>query len=72
MELDLFRRSDGTAGIVDQQEFDELAATGLLMRSQIDNAVVTAKRLLPLVESRTEPFGDAARPWLRRLRLPEE
>jgi protein associated with RNAse G/E len=68
LELDLFRRSDGQAAIVDQEEFDLLAASGLVAESELQTAADTARDLLPLIQTRSEPFGDAALPWLRALR----
>ena len=68
LELDLFRRADGQAAIVDQEEFDLLAASGLVAESQVQKASETARELLPLIRARSEPFGDAALPWLQALR----
>ncbi|MFC7876617.1 DUF402 domain-containing protein [Isoptericola sp. NPDC057391] len=68
LELDLFRSADGRAGIVDQDEFDELALSGHLTDRQVANATETAWSLLPDVEAKAEPFGDTARTWLRALR----
>ncbi|MFE5308569.1 DUF402 domain-containing protein [Isoptericola sp. NPDC056605] len=68
LELDLFRSADGRAGIVDQDEFDELALSGHLTDSQVMTASEVAQALLPLVQSEAEPFGGAARAWLRSLR----
>jgi protein associated with RNAse G/E len=72
LELDLFRTPDGRAGIVDQDEFDSLAASGLISDHAIATAEATAHSLLPLVQHRSEPFGDAALPWLRSLRHPSD
>jgi protein associated with RNAse G/E len=68
LELDLFRSADGRAGIVDQDEFDELALSGHLTDSQVATATEVAQSLLPLVQMEAEPFGGAARAWLRSLR----
>lgn len=68
LELDLFRSADGHAGIVDQEEFDRLAASGLVADSELQKAADTARELLPLIRARSEPFGDAALPWLHALR----
>lgn len=68
LELDLFRSADGRAGIVDQDEFDQLAKSGHLADSHVVSATKAAQSLLPLVQMKTEPFGEAARPWLRALR----
>ena len=67
LELDLFRRPDGRAGIVDQDEWDLLAGSGLLSDDEIRAVGETARTLLPLVEDRMEPFGWAALPWLHSL-----
>lgn len=67
LELDLFRASDGHAGIVDQDEFDALAASGLLTEHEISTTVSSARGLPPQILARTEPFGDVARSWLRGL-----
>ncbi|RYC13780.1 DUF402 domain-containing protein [Nocardioides zhouii] len=68
LELDLFRAADGRAGIVDQDEFDLIAASGTLSQHEIETAETTARVLLPLVEQRSEPFDDTALAWLRMLR----
>lgn len=68
LELDLFRSADGHADIVDQDEFEELAKSGHLAENQLANAAEAAESLLPLLQAKSEPFGDAARPWLRALR----
>ena len=60
--------ADGRAGIVDQDEFDQLANSGHLNDSHVVSAAEAAHSLLPLVQMKTEPFGEAARPWLRALR----
>jgi predicted RNA-binding protein associated with RNAse of E/G family len=72
LELDLFRTPDGRAGIVDQDEFEPLAASGLVSDHEVGTADATARALLPLVQRRSEPFGDAALPWLRSLRHPSD
>jgi len=68
LELDLFRRPDGHAGIVDQDEFDLLAASGLISEREVQQAAETAQELLPLIQARSEPFGDAALHWRQALR----
>ena len=68
LELDLFRSADGQAGIVDQDEFDALASSGHVSDSHLASAADAAESLLPLVQAKAEPFGEAARPWLRALR----
>lgn len=60
--------SEAFAGIVDQDEFDELALSGHLTDSQVATATEVAQSLLPLVQMDAEPFGGAARAWLRSLR----
>ena len=67
LELDLFRSADGRAGIVDQDEFEELAGSGHLADGQVASAAEAAQSLLPLVEMRSEPFDEAARPWFQVL-----
>ena len=67
LELDLFRTPDGRAGIVDQDEWDLLAGSGLISDGEIRTVGETARTLLPLVEDRMEPFGCAALPWLHSL-----
>lgn len=67
LELDLFRTPDGRAGIVDQDEFEELARSGYLTDSQARRALDAADALLQLVTDHAEPFGQAALPWLRSL-----
>lgn len=70
LELDLFRRPDGRAGIVDQDEWEALVAADLLSDDEVITAEGAARSLLPLVEDRVEPFGAAALPWLRSLAGP--
>lgn len=70
LELDLFRRADGRAGVVDQDEWDLLVASGLVDDDEVRAVRETASALLPLVEHRAEPFGDAALPWLGGLARP--
>lgn len=70
LELDLYRNAMGQAGVVDQDEFAGLAASGLVTDRELAAASDTADRLLPLVQLRAEPFGQAARPWLQTLRIP--
>ncbi|WP_158068462.1 DUF402 domain-containing protein [Serinicoccus sp. CUA-874] len=73
LELDLFRRPDGRAGLVDQDEWDLLAGSGLIVDEAVRAAEETARSLLPLVERQVEPFGHAALPWLHGLdRSPQE
>jgi predicted RNA-binding protein associated with RNAse of E/G family len=71
LELDLFRAADGRAGIVDQDEFAVLAASGTLSVSEVEAAEATARALLPLVERRSAPFDDTALAWLEVLRAQE-
>ena len=72
LELDLFRTPDGRAGILDQDEFDLLAASGLLSDREVEMADATARALLPLVQHQSEPFDKRALPWLRMLRRPSD
>jgi protein associated with RNAse G/E len=67
MELDLFRRSDGHAGVVDQDDWDLLVGSGLISDDAVRAVEETARSLLALVEHRVEPFGHAALPWLDSL-----
>jgi len=68
LELDLYRDAQGEAGIVDQDEFAALAAAGLVPEHDLAAAGAAADQLLPLVHQRAEPFGQAAKPWLYRMR----
>lgn len=68
LELDLYRNAEGGAAIVDQDEFAALAAAQLVDESDLSAAEDAADQLLPLVRQRAEPFGQAARAWLRRAR----
>lgn len=67
LELDVYRRADGTAGIVDEDEFEQLAASGLISPRETRVATEAAQSVLSLVQARAEPLGDAARPWLEAL-----
>ena len=67
MELDLFRSTDGRAGVVDQDDWSRLVASGLVSDDEVRAVNETAKTLLTLVEHRVEPFGHAALPWLHSL-----
>lgn len=68
MELDLFRRADGHAGVVDQDDWDLLVGSGLVSHDEVRGVEETAESLLTLVEHRVEPFGQAALTWLHSLR----
>ena len=68
MELDLFRRPDGQAGVVDQDDWDLLVGSGLISPDAVRTVEQTARSLLILVEHRVEPFGHAALAWLDVLR----
>ena len=70
MELDLFRRRDGRAGVVDQDDWDLLVGSGLVSDDAVRTVEETARILLPLVEHRVEPFGDAGLTWLDSLGHP--
>jgi protein associated with RNAse G/E len=67
MELDLFRSTDGRAGVVDQEEWSRLIASGLVSEDEVRSVTEAAKTLLALVEGRTESFGHAALSWLHSL-----
>lgn len=67
LELDLFRLPDGRAGIVDQDEWELLAGSGLISDEAVRVVEESARSLLPLVERKVEPFGHAALPWLHTL-----
>lgn len=67
LELDLYRNVDGTAAIVDQDEFAVLAESGLVPEADLDAAGRTADQLLTAITSRREPFGDVGREWIKVL-----
>lgn len=67
MELDLYRRSDGQAGVVDQDEWEVLVGSGLVSDDEVRAVEETATTLLTLVERKIEPFGQVAQTWLRSL-----
>lgn len=68
MELDLFRRADGHAGVVDQDDWGLLVGSGLVSHDEVRGVEETAESLLTLVEHRVEPFGQMALTWLHSLR----
>lgn len=65
MELDLLRRADGHAGVVDEDDWDALVRSGLISDEVVRTVEKTARTLLTLIEQQVEPFGEAALPWLR-------
>lgn len=67
LELDLYRNAQGQAGIVVQEDFAALAAAGLVPERELTTASTMADQLLPLIEQRAEPFGEASRSWFLRL-----
>jgi len=67
MELDLYRRSDGHAGIVDQDEWEVLVGSGLVSDDVVRSVEGTATTLLKLVERKIEPFGQVPQTWLSSL-----
>jgi uncharacterized protein len=67
MDLDVIRRFDGTAEILDEDEFAEHQITYRYPRPEIEAAERTAAELLGAVQSRTEPFAEVCRAWLSRV-----
>ena len=68
LDLDVVRwRTDGSAGILDEDEFLEHQETYGYPQHIIDKARATTASLLLAVEARDEPFGDVGPAWLRRL-----
>lgn len=65
LELDLWLNIRGEAGVVDQEELDAVAPH--LPPEVVGLAVSTADELLPLLLSRTEPFGTASARWMAAL-----
>ena len=49
--------------IVDQDEVAALAAARLVPERELKTASTVADQLLPLVERRAKPFGEASRSW---------
>jgi protein associated with RNAse G/E len=67
LDLDVVRwRADGSAGILDEDEFLEHQETYGYPQHIIDKARATTASLLLAVEARVEPFGDVGPAWLQR------
>jgi protein associated with RNAse G/E len=67
LDLDVIRRYDGSAEILDADEFAEHRVRYGYPPDVVATASRTAAELLDAVRRRTEPFGDTARRWLASL-----
>ena len=67
MDLDVIRHFDGTAQILDEDEFAEHQVRYGYPPSEIEAAERTAANLLRAVQSYAEPFAEACRGWLARI-----
>ncbi|HEY1627453.1 MAG TPA: DUF402 domain-containing protein [Streptosporangiaceae bacterium] len=66
MDLDVIRRFDGSAEILDEDEFAEHQVKYGYPPSEIAAAERTAAGLLRAVQRHEEPFADVCRAWLAR------
>lgn len=71
MDLDVIRRFDGSAEILDEDEFAEHQVRYGYPRSEIEAAERTAANLLRAVQQFEEPFAEVGRAWLTRIVAPE-
>jgi protein associated with RNAse G/E len=67
IDLDVVRLLDGSVAVLDEDEF--LAHRGLLGYPDwlVDRARTTAAELVLKLETREEPFGEAAQRWLQQV-----
>jgi len=67
LDLDVIRRFDGSAEILDEDEFAEHQARYGYPPEVISDAERAASALLAAVTSCTEPFGQVCRDWLAKV-----
>jgi hypothetical protein len=67
MDLDVIRHFDGSAKILDEDEFAEHQVTYGYPPAEIEAAEQTAANLLRAVQSYAEPFAEVCRAWLARV-----
>jgi uncharacterized protein len=67
MDLDVVRRFDGTAEILDEDEFAEHQVKYGYPAAEIEACERAAAWLLSAVRAYSEPFGEVCRGWLSRL-----
>lgn len=67
LDLDVIRRFDGSAEIIDADEFAEHQVRYGYPPAMISSAERTASALLAAVTSRAEPFGQVCRDWLAKV-----
>ncbi len=65
LDLDVVRRPDGTVVVLDEDEFAEHRAQYKYPQNLAAGARAATHRALALLTGRLEPFGIAAKPWLR-------
>ncbi|MEU8000980.1 GNAT family N-acetyltransferase [Catellatospora sp. NPDC049111] len=69
LDLDVVRRRDtGTVELLDEDEFDEHRVLFAYPDDVVAGARRNAEELLAAVRAHTEPFGEASRPWLERMK----
>ena len=67
LDLDVIRRFDGSAEILDEDEFAAHQVRYGYPPEVVSRAQLTASTLLAAVASGAEPFGQACRAWLARV-----
>ena len=67
LDLDVFRRRDGTVVVDDEDEFLEHQIAFGYPQDVVATAQATTEYLLEAVTSRREPFGSAGEAWMERL-----
>lgn len=67
LDLDVVRRVNGEVALLDEDEWAEHIERFGYPAELIDQTETAAAELVRLVESRVEPFGSAALPWLAQL-----
>ena len=67
LDLDVVRRFDGSADIIDEDEFAENQTRYGYPPEVITHAVQAASAMLSAITSGTEPFGQVCRVWLAKV-----
>jgi predicted RNA-binding protein associated with RNAse of E/G family len=63
LEVDVAKFEDGTVGLLDEDELDEVVATGLLGPGTASRVMATAHEVLQAITDSAEPFGKTG--WRR-------
>jgi protein associated with RNAse G/E len=67
LDLDVFRRRDGSVTLDDEDEFAEHRVLYRYPDDVVERALATARHLMDAVSNRREPFGAASDRWFQSL-----